>query len=231
MKQLPPERKHLVEENIGLAYYFARKHSSLEEFSAMSVEDREGEALLALVEAARTWDDTKAPFPAYASKTIKNRLIQATRNETVPFNLTWKSHTILRDMKRAVANGTPDNPQSISDALNINISKVIELWSYHKGAKVPMPEDIDQRIAAQSTSVENAVDKLMTDDIVRHAVNALPPKHRRLIRYRFGFITGEPMLSSEIRKEMGLRKGEYLAMEAAALRALQKILASLKDTE
>lgn len=231
MKQLPPERKHLVEENIGLAYYFARKHSSLEEFSAMSVEDREGEALLALVEAARTWDDNKAPFPAYASKTIKNRLIQATRNETVPFNLTWKSHTILRDMKRAVANGIPDNPQSISDALNINISKVIELWSYHKGAKVPMPEDIDQRVAAQSTSVENAVDKLMTDDIVRHAVNALPPKHRRLIRYRFGFITGEPMLSSEIRKEMGLRKGEYLAMEAAALRALQKILASLKDTE
>lgn len=226
--RLDKEREALIRDNIGLAYFFARKHSQWEQSNNMSLEDREGEALLALAEAARTWEEGKAPFPAYAAKTIKNRLIQATRNEAQPFNMTWKTHTILRDMRRAVANGTEDNPADIAAALNINISKIIELWAYHQGAKVNMSEAVEETYQAP-TDIAAEVEKNLEENMVRYAVASLPPSHRKLIRYRFGFETGEPMLSSEIRQAMGLSKGQYKAMESAALRALYKILEGLKN--
>lgn len=228
-QQVPPERMHLIQENIGLAYHLARKHSQWEQPNGMSVEDREGEALLALSEAARTWEEGKAPFAAYAAKTIKNKLIQATRNEVQPWNMTWKTHTILRDMRRAVASGVEDTPRAISKELKMNISKVEELWPYHKGAKVPLTDAVAETYQDDNYSVSESVEALMEREDVARAIQALPPKHRQLIRYRFGFETGEPMLSSEIRKRMGLPKGQYLAMESASLRALQKLLASQKE--
>jgi len=223
-RKLTPEQAELVSSYIPLAKSIANKHSLWETANGLSRDDREGEAMLGLVEAATTWDSSKAAFSTYATKVIKNKIIKASRQYNNPYGMPWEAHTILRDMNRAVANGIPNTIGDISDYLNINPRKIEELWVYHIGATL---QGVEPEVASSKSAEDDVIEGLYEihrNGLIDRVVSSLPSKHQAVIRCRFGFETGEPMLAKEAMEYLGLSKSEYHTIEGAAMRALKNIL-------
>lgn len=241
-KKLTPAQAELVQNHIALARQVAHKHRHWAQGDRLAMEDLEGEAYLGLVQAAINWDKKLGPFIPYAKKTIKNVLIQADRDHSLPFNLPWNEHRIVRDIRRAVNAGADENPQAVARALNVNVNKITALWPYynksHSGAgsiKNNLSESgeaMDMTLEYSLESEDKPVDEQVTSIVMAEAVNkalaSLPPTHRQIISYRFGFETGEPMLSAEIMTLMGLGRAEYEAAEDAAMEKVEAILRGYK---
>ena len=67
------ERNQLVEENIGLSYYFARIHKSI--IPNIEYDDAFGIAQIALIKAAARYDPSKGAFSTYVSKAVRNEFL------------------------------------------------------------------------------------------------------------------------------------------------------------
>jgi len=246
--KLTPQQAKLVEQYIGLAHNIVNKHRHWDDVAKLSREDLDSEAYLGLVQAAMNWNESIGPFLPYAKKTIKNVLIEADRQHSVPFNLPWNEHRILRDIRRTVNDGTPSNPTDVAKALKINVSKIVALWPFYDlrlHASVETNDFLDEKpkwdkprkagfddvvIEDNAESPEDQVTKTVMAEQVQAALACLPPTHRQIIRYRFGFETGEPMLSSEIMEVMGLGRAEYQAAEDAAMEKVEAILRGHKGS-
>lgn len=232
------EIETLIQKHIGLAKSLARKHRQYETSDRPDYEERESTAMLALVEAAHQHDPNKSTFSTYASKVIKSELIRADRRHVFPVKVSDNTHRIIRDIRRAVNNGTPETPEAVSDALDINIKKINEIWKYYKKEVIAQPNEEEEEKGASiaetipsEAHLENDVIEKIQQEQVRKAVNKLPEKHRTIIQMRFGFETGEPMLSSEVMKSLGIKEAEYKAAEAAAIKKLGQLLQKEKPAD
>jgi RNA polymerase sigma factor (sigma-70 family) len=228
LKKLSLEQAKLVQENIPLANKIARYHSAWEQSGKLSLEDRKSEAYLGLVEAAISWNPSIAAFKTYATTVIKNFIIAASRQNNSPYGMHARVHMILRDMNRAVSKGVPNNPIAVAEALNININKVKELWAYHLSGNgmLGIPEHLD--IPNEKEDLENdVVNKVYNEDLsnkIGSVVNSLPDLLRDIVRYRFGFHDGKPMLSKEIMIVMNIKEREYYNLEAEAMEILKQLI-------
>ena len=234
--KLTPDQAKLVEGHIALAHKIVNSHRQYDAPGRASKEDLVSEAYLGLVEAAMTWEPALGPFLPYAKKVVKNKLIIADRNSRGQVKLSTNSHIILRNMRRAANDGTPETPQAIAAALNINLAKITELWQYYMNTySVALDEPTDDNPYAEQVpsdvSTEETVEQAVIQEDVRKVVDGLPPRLRRLIRYRFGFETGIPMLASEVATKMSVNKAEYAKLEEAAMAALNQRLARYTDPD
>ena len=237
-KKLTPAQAELVQNHIALAKGIAHKHRNWAQGDRLAMEDLEGEAYIGLVQAAINWDSKLGPFIPYAKKTVKNVLIQADRDHSLPFNLPWNEHRILRDIRRAVNAGTEENPQAVAEAIGVGVNKIISLWPYYTFKVAPVvSEDVTGEfwdgakvILSPEMPVEEQVSQTIMAEKVAGALASLPPVHRQIISYRFGFETGEPMLSAEIMNIMSLGRAEYEALEDAAMEKLEAILRGHKGS-
>lgn len=237
-KKLTPAQAELVTNHIALARQVAHKHRIWTQADRLAMEDLEGEAYLGLVQAAINWDSKLGPFIPYAKKTIKNVLIQADRDHSLPFNLPWNEHRILRDIRRAVNAGAEENPQAVAEAIGVGVNKIISLWPYYTLRVAPVVSDDavgedwegSKVLVSAALPVEEQVTQTIMADAVSDALASLPPMHRQIISYRFGFETGEPMLSAEIMNIMRLGRAEYEVAEDAAMEKLEAILRGHKGT-
>lgn len=231
-KKLTAKQAELVQSHIALARQVAHRHRQWAQGDRLAMEDLESEAYMGLVSAATTWKPALGPFIPYAKKTIKNLLIQADRKHSFPFALPETGHRLLRDMRRAVNSGTPENPQAIASALGINVSKINTLWPFYSNtvARIVTEQENSEdwqgvlAPASDETPIEDQVATTLASESVQKAIATLPPLHRQIIRLRFGFETGEPMLSAEIMEQMGLGRAEYEAAEDAAMEKLEALL-------
>lgn len=237
-KKLTPAQAELVTNHIALARQIAHKHRQWTQSDRLAMEDLEGEAYLGLVQAALNWDKSVGPFIPYAKKTIKNILIQADRDHSLPFNLPWNEHRILRDMRRTINAGTPENPQAVSEAIGVGLGKITALWPYYTLKTAPAVSDevlgeeweASEVLVSNAEPVEDQAEAIVMAEAVQKALASLPPVHRQIIRYRFGFETGQPMLSSEIMEAMGLGRAEYQVAEDAAMEKVEAILRGHKGS-
>ena len=236
--KLTPEQTKLVEDHIALARSIARKMTPKVSQNLLSYEDVESIGYLALCLAAISFDPTKGfAFTTYATSVVRAEIIKANRKGFSSVSISESLHITIWNINKAVNNGIPETVEALSEALNERPSKIrqaLDLKDSTIGSTdtyVNVPEHYSSFIDGikdTDAPVEEKVMNNIAGEEVRAAVRMLPPNFRELIGYRFGFITGEPMLSEEVRELIDVDVDTYSNMESAAMEYLEAILRGYK---
>jgi RNA polymerase sigma factor (sigma-70 family) len=236
--KLTPEQAKLVEDHIALARSIARKMTPKVSQNLLSYEDVESIAYLGLCLAAISFDATKGfAFTTYATSVVRAEIIKANRKGFASVSISESLHITIWNINKAVNNGIPETVGDLSEALNERPSKIrqaLDLKTSTIGSTDTYLNDFGQETSFIDglEDMDAPVDDQVIDNIageeVRAAVRMLPPNFRELIGYRFGFITGEPMLSEEVRELIDVDVDTYSNMESAAMEYLEAILRGYK---
>lgn len=236
--KLTPEQAKLVSDHIALARSLAKKMTPKVSQNLLSYEDVESIAYLALCLAAISFDPTKGfAFTTYATSVVRAEIIKANRKGFASVSISESLHITIWNINKAVNNGIPETVGDLSEALNESPSKIRQALDL-KASTIGSTDTYVNEFGQETSFIEGLedtdapVDEQVIDNIageeVRAAVRMLPPNFRELIGYRFGFITGEPMLSEEVRKIIGVDADTYSNMESAAMEYLEAILRGYK---
>lgn len=221
-RRLSREQQALVLEHQDLITNIAKYHTKWASPDRPTREDSIGAALLELCEAARSWDpDRGVPFRAYAIRLVKHQLQLQDQAATFPAHVPVKAHTLIREIRNALSTGA-QTINEVAKVTGINASKVSELWAY----RVPggMPLDFTKEEASDASSIEEQTNLTMEQQAVRDAIGELTPIQQEVINCRFGFTTGEPMITIEISDYLGLFLDQVKDAEGEAMDHLRGIL-------
>lgn len=219
MPELTPSLKQLVIDHLYLAEALATKH-----FRNMpnrpQLDELHAEANIALVEAARAWDEDRGPFAPFAAKRIRWHLVNSDYETTHPVHVPRGVHGMLRKM-RAAQNGGAETPSAVAAALGVNPEKIRELWPLLSAGYSTL--DTAEPIAASDVP-DLQFEESDERHQVRLAVAKLPKPLRDVVAARFGFTTGLPMLTEEIAAFLRLDSAVVEEREASAMSRLRVAL-------
>jgi RNA polymerase sigma factor (sigma-70 family) len=229
-KKLTQDQQQLVNEHLGLVETLARRHRKWESSYRAEYDDLLGEGYIALIEAAISWKPELGPFKPWAIRGIKHQFSKADRKEHFPVHLSATAHGIIRAIRNAQLHGYTTS-STISAFTGINEDKIIELLPYSVApvtlTAVGESSDFNDNTIVLVDESETPEDTVMVQaerDIVREAVDVLPEPQRAIIAARFGFTTGDPMVSSEIQAFLGVDAETVREAEAQAMVALETAL-------
>jgi RNA polymerase sigma factor (sigma-70 family) len=239
--KLTPEQAKLVEDHIALARNIARKMTPKVSKNLLSYEDVESIAYLALCLAATSFDPSKGfAFTTYATSVVRAEIIKANRKGFASVSISESLHITIWNINKAVNNGIPETVEALSEALKESPNKIRQAldlkastieYSWYSGfgehGSIDAGSFMEVLVSDDAPVDDQVIDNIAGEE-VRAAVRMLPPNFRELIGYRFGFITGEPMLSEEVRELIGVDVDTYSNMESAAMEYLEAILRGYK---
>jgi len=185
------EIDRLVNENIRLAYFFARKWAwRMGENEALSL------ALDGLLIAAQTWESEGGPFGTWAGNRIK-----------------WRFSLELQRQK-AVKRGGPGASDLRKPAVHVFLDSPVNFESdMTLGDVIP-----DDRARAPGEEIRESERIGGNDAEVRRLLGLLNKRDAEIMRLRYGLHGRKPHILEEIAKKYGLTRERVRQIESGALR-------------
>jgi len=75
---------------------------------------------------------------------------------------------------------------------------------------------------------DDAIERWAITDLVRHGLDELPQRTRRVLELRFGLVDGQPRTLIEVGQELGVSRERVRQLEVEGLRRLRRALRSLR---
>ena len=190
-RQTDEEVDRLVNENIRLAYFFARKWAWAHgENEALSL------ALDGLLIAARTWDGAGGPFGTWAGNRIKWRFsLEMQRQKAVK-----RGGTGASGLRQAAVHVYLDSP--IGHETDMTLGEVIADDRAHAPGEELRENELIGGNAAE----------------VRRLLGLLSKRDAEIMRLRYGLHGRKPHILEEIAKKYGLTRERVRQIESGALR-------------
>ena len=186
-------------------------------------EDLRANAHTALLEAARTYDPSRASLSTYVSRKIRWALLDGVKRERRSRRALARASAMLASERLAEDHGqTPDEPGIHVEEHEAKLDRLLEAHSAALAIGLltgagHLPSDDD-------TPEERAC-KAELSRVVRSALAELPERERELVhRHYFG---GEDF--DEIAKDLGISKSWASRVHAQAIQNLAKIITSRHD--
>ncbi|HLC73367.1 MAG TPA: sigma-70 family RNA polymerase sigma factor [Candidatus Nanoarchaeia archaeon] len=239
-------RNKLVEGNLLLVPYFIFKYISNVDGN---LQDLVQEGNLGLIEAANRFDPKReVQFSTFAAYCVRRRVIDYLQNNhgicRIPVDTVRAMGTVLSEIERHyVRYGVEPKYEELMKKLRHNknsyvrsLSKerVIELINLRKRVN---PLSLDKPILGQDNTLtsliedsqnssdvieENTRVSLMRESLEEALTCLKNPKHRDLIRLRFGLFDGIPRTFDEISRILGGSRQGWESQEKRALGRLRK---------
>lgn len=220
-----PEQKQLVVNNMGLVPFVARQFYRNREMPPDAI----SEGHVGLVYAAVRFDPSRGvKFSTYAAYWIRAfvgeymiRNFGAIRFDTPKNRKVFYQITRLRgemvDDKGALAEHF-GMKQSEFDLLHVRLRRndvsLDAEWYEGKKREIPSGDDDPEGISSAAELAE----------ILRDAVERLPPRWRQLVEARYFSGSGEPRTFESIGEEWGMSRQRVQQLESRALRRLRRLL-------
>jgi len=219
----------LVQEGLPLVSLLA-KLVAREVGVTTDLSDLQGVGRLALLEAARTFDPTRASFATHARKRLRWAMLDSVRRETHGRRPSARARAIAgADRVAKVATAHPPDPTlpEASHARRLRALIAAQAAALAVGLAAPFSEDTTSGEGI-TTKLTSFVDPSPEDLTLRsrfsaelgHALATLPPRQRELVeRHYFG---EEPF--EDIAGSLGISKSWASRLHAQAMEALAKTL-------
>lgn len=224
-------RAALIESNLRLVINIAKKYLGC----GMNIDDLIQEGNVGLIRAADRFDYKKGfKFSTYATwwiqQSIKRSLSNNMRLIRIPVHRVdtyLKYRKIAKELEEK--DGVPPTLKEVADIMEISeksladtIDMVIDIKSLN--TKVSGEDDTEFGSFVEdthSTSPEKEYENKDMSRIIQEIIDELPERERDIIKYRYGFTTGQPMTLQEIATKYDISRERVRQIEAIALKKLR----------
>ncbi|WP_194744810.1 sigma-70 family RNA polymerase sigma factor [Thermaurantiacus tibetensis] len=229
LARVEPER--LIHNHLALVRKIAW-HTHARVSSALDVEELVQIGMIALIEAARSFEDRgHAAFATYATVRIRGAMIDALRKQATMCRSALRRRREL-NAARARLEGTlgrPPSDQELADDLGIPLAELLEANASTQGVRY---ESIDEVYSDHSIwfadDQPDALDQLQSKELRAHlaeAIRKLPEREAMVLQLYFV----EEMNLEEIGQILGVGAARICQIKKAALTKVRKLLAGWED--
>lgn len=242
LNQIRTARSLLVESNLRLVLYFAKKYSGLPFLDLVQ------EGNIGLIKASERFDYRRgAKFSTYAAWWIRQAIMRSMSDQALTIRVPVHINDDMRKVKRAIENASTTSGQDQSDealatALSLPVAKIrkiraipdeplsIEELSAHglpDIASLINDEQLDPEEEEIVRSLQRTIRKMLT--------SVVNPKESAVLRMRFGIDEFDEHTLEEIGQKYSVTRERIRQLEAKAIRKLSirphsRILRQFLDT-
>lgn len=222
-------KQHLVEANLRLVLYFARRMK----WRGVDIVDLVQEGNIALLRAVESYDPKRGfAFGTFACTAIRRAMSRfgskASRPVHVPSEVCARRKRI-RQAERYLTkqDGAAPTWAQIAEYLDLPLSLVIDaLDNREESLSLDDPVEgaapiIDRLADDTAVDVVESLSVVQTDQQVRRTITGLETRDRRIIESRFGLEDCDAATLSKIGREHGITRERARQLEARALRRLR----------
>lgn len=227
-----PERKNArVEAGLPFVEALARRMASTMPHS-IDLSDLVQDGVIGLIDAAERFDESRGiKFETFAERRIRGAMIDALRKDAWPRGV----RRVRRELEaaREKLRITLGHEPSLADlAKEIGADEkrlgktIVRINTIESTSPLSCGDNVDEAqlpavlVPAEPERPDNAYEKAEVRDRVRGAIEALPPRERRVVSlYYYGEVT-----MKEIGAELGVNESRVSQLHARALRRLREAL-------
>jgi RNA polymerase sigma factor for flagellar operon FliA len=232
MSAQSPDRKNArVEAGLPFVEALARRMAATMPHS-IDLSDLVQDGVIGLIDAAERFDEARGiKFETFAERRIRGAMIDALRKDAWPRGVRRVRRELeaAREKLRVTLGHEPslaDLAQEIGADEKRLGKTIVRINTIESTSPLSCGDNIDEAqlpavlVPAEPERPDNAYEKVEVRDRVRGAIEALPPRERRVISlYYYGEVT-----MKEIGAELGVNESRVSQLHARALRRLREAL-------
>jgi RNA polymerase sigma factor for flagellar operon FliA len=234
MSAQSPDRKNArVEAGLPFVEALARRMAATMPHS-IDLSDLVQDGVIGLIDAAERFDEARGiKFETFAERRIRGAMIDALRKDAWPRGVRRVRRELeaAREKLRATLGHEPslaDLAQEIGADEKRLGKTIVRINTIESTSPLSCGDNVDEAqlpavlVPAEPERPDNAYERVEVRDRVRNAIEALPPRERRVISlYYYGEVT-----MKEIGAELGVNESRVSQLHARALRRLRESLGS-----
>lgn len=227
----PPEPEQLVRSNFGLVRKIAW-HTHGRVSTALDVEELMQIGMVALIEAARTFEDRgQAAFTTYASVRIRGAMIDALRKQATMCRSALRKRRELNAARASLSGvlGRAPTVEELAEHLSIPIASLQEQLSATRGVRYESIDEIYSDHSIWFASADpDALQSLETGKLkhaLTEAIGRLPEREAMVLQLYFV----EELNLEEIGQTMGVGAARICQIKKSALEKVRKLLENWED--
>jgi RNA polymerase primary sigma factor len=228
---------HLIESNLRLVVKIAMEYSIPE----ISILDLIQEGNMGLIKAATKYDFRKnVRFSTYASWWIKQAIMRAISNKRRPIRLPHRKEERLRKINRvfnSLYQSLMRKPSlaEIAEQADMSVGEVDILLNAVNPTVSFDKETTEDSLSLHEVYEDNTftpdgefMKKCLRDETMSF-LERLMDKERKILMYRFSFLSGRRYTLKNIGEKLGMSPETVRQIELKALRKLRKVARGLKE--
>jgi RNA polymerase primary sigma factor len=228
-QRISAARHRLVEANLRLVLYFARKMR----WRGVDTVDLVQEGNLALLRAAEAYDPRRGfTFASFACTAIRRAMTRFGSDASRPVHVPSEVRARRTRIRKAETyltsrDGTRPSWEALAEYLDLTVADVVDaLGQREEALSLDASSDEDSSILERLVNVSAAdVTELIalteSDRQVRDSVETLDTRDRRVIESRFALQDAGAATLAEIGRDLGVTRERARQLEARALRQLR----------
>jgi RNA polymerase primary sigma factor len=224
-------REHIIKANTRLVVSIAKRHIG----RGVAFLDLIQEGNLGLIKAVEKYDAHRGfRFSTYATWWIRQTITRAIADQARTIRLPVHMNDRIRQIYKATQDleqrhGHIPTPEELAAELNMEVEKVrwvLKVSRHPLSLESPVGDGEDSELGMFIEDELNptpyqTVFQSMLKEKIEEVLGTLTPREARVLRMRFGLVTGIPYTLEEVGEKFGLTRERIRQIEGKALRRLR----------